>query len=141
MNLNSLVFTSSDYKLTLTVTNSKSFTTTTIVGTLEEVKYTAKQETEALHVIGTSEAVALKGNAITYDGNLQMQAGELEQILKLAGISFITHATNATISLVALNGAFSRVFKDVIFDSHEGGTKAKDKDSKVTLNWKALSVK
>ena len=139
-NLNSLVFTSSDYNMSLTI-KGDSNTTVTGVATLEEVKYNAKTESEFLHVVGTKQPVALKTEGYTYEGNFSLQAGELEQALKDAGNLFLTETIDGVIAITALNGSFSRTFNSVIFDDHAGGTKAKDKDSKVTINWKALSVK
>ena len=34
----------------------------------------------------------------------------------------------------------AKLFKGVVFTDHQGGTKSKSKDSKVTLNWKAVSA-
>jgi hypothetical protein len=134
-NLNNLVFTSSDYNMGLSFAGA-----TNTVATLEEVKYNVKKESEFLHVVSTDYPVALKGNAITYEGNFILQAGELEQYLKAANVLFITDVIDGTIAITALNGSLAKTFKNVIFDSHDGGTKAKDKDSKITVNWKALSV-
>ena len=134
-NQNAIVYTSSDYAIALSIGGNKN-----VLATCEEVKYGSKIESEFLHIVGSDYPVALKSNAITFEGNLTLQAGELEAILVKAGVLFLTEVKDNTISISALNGSFSRVFKSVIFDSHEGGTKAKDKDSKITINWKGLSV-
>lgn len=134
-NQNAVVYTSSDYSITLNVGGSKN-----ILATCEEVKYGSKIESDFLHAVGSDYPVALKSNAITYEGNLTLQAGELEAILKAKGVLFLTEVKDNVIVISALNGNFIRTFNSVIFDSHEGGTKAKDKDSKITINWKGLSA-
>ena len=137
-NQNQLVYTSSDYKMSFTAGAGNY-----IPLTLEEVKYNVKKESEFLHVIGTDYPVALKGNAVTYEGNFILQAGEIEAYIKTISpkVDFLTDIIDGVISITALNGSFSKTFNSVVFDAHDGGTKAKDKDSKVTINWKALSVK
>ena len=136
LNLNRLVFTSSDYKLGV------SFGLLTLPAlTVEEVTFTAKKEADYTYIIGSEEPVDIKTNNASYEGTLVMQAGELETILALNGFAFATQALNGMISIVAFNGlSMAKVFKKVAFLSHAGGTKAKNKDSKVTINWKSVSA-
>jgi hypothetical protein len=137
-NANTLTYTSSDYKISFTA-GAGNYTPIT----LEEVKYNVKKESEFLHVVGSDYPVALKGNAVTYEGNFIIQAGELENYIKtiVPKVDFLTDIIDGVIAITAYNNSFSKTFNHVIFDSHDGGTKAKDKDSKITVNWKALSVK
>ena len=136
LNLNRLVFTSSDYKLAL------SFGVVSLpVFTLEEVTYQVKKEAEYTYIVGSEEPTEIKTNNASYEGTVIMQAGELETVLALNGFAFATQVLNGTISIIAFNGlALAKVFRNVAFITHEGGTKAKSKDSKVTLNWKAVSA-
>src|ERR1017187_6148695 len=105
MNNNALVYTSSDYNIALSISGNKS-----VLATCEEMKYGAKIESEFFHFIGDDEPGALKSNAASYEGNLTLQAGELEKILTKAGVLFLTQVKDNVISLTALNGSFSRTF-------------------------------
>jgi hypothetical protein len=136
INLNRLVFTSSDYKLGV------SFGLVTLpVLTLEEVTYSAKKEADYTYVIGSEEPVDIKTQNAVYEGTIVMQVGELETVLAANGFTFATQVLNGTISIIAFNGLMmTKIFKRVAFLSHDSGTKAKNKDSKVTLNWKAVSA-
>jgi hypothetical protein len=136
LNLNKLVFTSTDYKLAV------SFGVVSIpIFTLEEVSFQAKGEADTTYIVGSNQPVEQKINNCSYEGSLTMQAGELETALALNGFAFATQVSNGVISIVAFNGlAMAKIFRKVVFTSHSGGTKAKNKDSKVTLNWKAVSA-
>lgn len=140
MNLNGLVFTSSDYKLGLSLGK-----VVIPVLTLEEVRYSAKTDLDYTYIIGSKEPIAVKTDKASYEGSLVMQAAELEVLLALNGFVFTTQVINGTISIVALanNGRGAplvKIFRNVVFTHHEGGTRAKDKDSKVTLNWASTNA-
>ena len=140
INLNGLVFTSSDYKLGLSLG-----LITIPVLTLEEVKYTITGDLDYTYIIGSTEPVSVKTNNSSYKGTLIMQSGELEALLALNGFVFVTQVINGTISIVALannerGSPLVKVFRNVVFTEHSGGTKAKDKDSKVTLNWASTNA-
>jgi hypothetical protein len=135
MNLNGLVYTSSDYKLAVSCNG-----VTVPIATLESFDYAAKKESEYVHVIGSDEPVALKTNTSTYPGKLTLQAGELEILLKALGFMYATQITNATISIVSFDGNVSKILKSVVFDSHDGSVKAKDKHSLITINFNSLST-
>jgi hypothetical protein len=134
-NLNRLIYTSSDYKLALSCNG-----VTVPLSTLESFDYGAKKETEYIHVIGDDEPVGLKTNTSTYPGKLSLQAGELELLLKALGFMYATQITNATVSIVSFDGNVSKILKSVVFDSHDGSVKAKDKHSLITLNFNSLST-
>jgi hypothetical protein len=135
MDYNKLIFTSSDYKMVISVAG-----VTAPITILESFDYGAKKESEYIHRIGSDEPAGLKTNASTYPGKLQMEAGELEILLSTLGFVFMTQIVNATISIVTPFGDLIKVFKGCIFESHDGSVKAKDKRSLISIDFKAVSV-
>jgi hypothetical protein len=135
MNLNSIIFTASDYKIAISVNGI-----TWPVSIVEDFAYGAKKEKEYIHTIGSDEPVGLKTSASTYPGSMSMEAGELEQYLIALGFVFITQLNGATISVVTYKGDLVKVFKSCVFDSHDASFKAKDKRSLVKINFDAIGV-
>jgi hypothetical protein len=135
MDFNKLIFTSSDYKMVVSVNG-----VTVPITILESFDYGAKKESEYIHRIGSDEPAGLKTNASTYPGKISMEAGELEIFLAKLGYVFVTQITGATISIVTPYGDLVKVFKGCVFESHDGTVKAKDKRSLITMDFKAVSV-
>ncbi len=139
MNLNGLVFTSSDYKITLSATGPNG-RFPIILNIVESFDYSAKKESEYIHVIGTDEPQALKTNTSTYPGKITIEAGELELFLIACGAVFITQLYDATISIVTLKGDLVKIFKSCVFTDHSGAVKAKDKRSLISINFESLGA-
>ena len=133
MNLNKLIYTSSDYKIALSYNG-----VTVPLNIVESFDYGGKKESEYIHAVGTDEPVGLKTNTSTYPGKLSMEAGEVEIFLKAAGLALMTQITNATISVVTFDGNLAMIYKSVVFTSHDGSFKAKDKRSLITLSWESI---
>lgn len=137
-NLNGLIYTSSDYKMALSAVGPTGLTVKVPLTTVESFDYGSKVEGEYIHVVGDKEPIGHKTNTSTYPGKLTLQAGELEIILKAIGAVMATQISNATITIIALNGAFAKIAKNVDIMSHDGSVKAKDKQSLITLNYEGL---
>jgi hypothetical protein len=138
LNLNPLVYTSSDYKITLSASNGVT-TVTVPLFIVEDLGYGAKKEVEYIHGIGSDEPRALKTNTSTYPGKLTIEAGELENICLALGIVFTTQIESFTIAIIG-GSSLVKVFKNCVFDSHDATIKAKDKRSLISLNFNALGV-
>ena len=135
MNLNKLIFTAADYKIALSVNGF-----TVPLSIVESFDYGAKVEHEYIHVVGSSEPQGLKTNTSTYPGKISMEAGELEIFLALNGYVFATQIKDATISIIALNGDFIKVFKSCVVTSHDGSVKSKDKRSIISLAFESIGA-
>lgn len=135
MDYNKLIFTSSDYKIAISVGGQ--LAPLTIV---EAFEYNAKKESEYIHRIGSDEPAGLKTNTSTYGGSITIEAGELEIFLALLGDVFATQITDAIISIVTPFGDLVKVFKGCVIDTHDASIKAKDKRSTVKCDFKAVSV-
>jgi hypothetical protein len=135
MNLNSLIFTSSDYKIAVSCNG-----VTAPLSIVESFDYGAKKESEYIHVIGTDEPQGLKTNTSTYPGKITIEAGELELFLAALGYVFATQITSATISIVTYKGDLLKIFKNCVFTSHDGSVKAKDKRSLITLSFESTGA-
>jgi hypothetical protein len=139
LNLNPLVYTSSDYKIVLSAKNSLGMTITAPLFIVEDLGYGAKKEVEYIHAIGDDEPRALKTNTSTYPGKLTIEAGELENFLLGLGIVFATQIQSFNIAIIA-GANLVKAFKNCVFDSHDATIKAKDKRSLISLNFNALGV-
>ena len=139
LNLNPLVYTSSDYKIVISAKNDAGQTITAPVMIVEDLGYGAKKEVEYVHAIGSDEPRALKTNTSTYPGKLSIEAGELEILLIALGLVFATQIQSFTIAIIA-GPTLVKSFKNCVFDSHDATIKAKDKRSLISLNFNALGV-
>ena len=139
LNLNPLVYTSSDYKITISAKNDNGQVITVPLFVVEDLGYGAKKELEYIHGIGSDEPRALKSNTSTYPGKLSMEAGELENLLIGLGVPFATHIQSFTIAVIG-GANLVKVFKECKFDSHDATIKAKDKRSLISMNFMALGV-
>ena len=135
MDYSKLIFTSSDYKLAISVGNN-----TVPLTIVESFDYEAKKEVETIHRIGSDEPAGVKTNASTYGGKISIEAGELEIFLKLLGYVAAHQISDATISIVTPFGDLLKIFKGCAISSHAGSVKAKDKRSLISLDFTAVSI-
>lgn len=139
MNLNGLIYTSSDYKIALSATGPAGQIKVPLT-IVESFDYGAKKEVEYVHIVGSDEPAGLKTNTSTYPGKITMEAGELDKLLAAVGAVFTTQLTDATISIVTFDGLLVKIFKSCVFSSHDGSVKAKDKRSLITLSFDSLGA-
>lgn len=138
-NLNQLVLTAADYKSILivpTANGSKTF----ILLTLANIGWDIKRDSELVYAVGNTDAVANKSNGVGLTGKLNIQAGEMTQVLGVCGFVETTQIQGATLAITSLTGGLSRVFDGLNFNSENLDIKAKDKESLISTDWTALTV-
>ena len=141
LNLNALIYTSSDYKIVISARGG--FLLPHVVMpllTVESLDHGSKKEHEYIHSIGSDEPVGLKTNTSTYPGKITCEAGELIAYLAAMGLTMATQITDATISVVSFDGLYAFIYKGVVITSDDKSIKAKDKRSLVTLSFEAVGV-
>lgn len=136
LNLNNLIYTSTDYKIALSIPGG----VTAPLNSVESYGYEAKVEDETIYAIGQDEPIGEKQNAAQYSGKLSLQAGELQALLAASGLVLGTQIKGATLSIVTFAGDLLHVWKSVNVISQSGDVKAKDKQTLVNLTWKAVGV-
>lgn len=134
-NLNQLIYTAADYKITLLFNG---------IGiplqTCQDFSSNIKSEEEDIFAIGQTDPIGSKTNATTYAGKLSAQAGEILTFMRLNGFANTLQIQGATLAIVALgNPALTKIFSGVNVTSEDLNIKAKDKQSLVEMNWKAVS--
>ena len=134
-NLNQLIYTAADYKITL-LFNSIGIP----LQTCQDFSSNIKAEEEDIFAIGQTDLIGSKTNATTYAGKLSAQAGEILTFMRLNGFANTLQIQGATLAIVALgNPALTKIFSGVNVTSEDLNIKAKDKQSLVEMNWKAVS--
>jgi hypothetical protein len=136
-NLNDLVLTAADYKVLIIIPGAGSYPLLTV----ETVSYNNAREEETVYAVGVEEPIAAKRNAAKYSGKLSLQNGELSAILQIAGLVEATQIAGATLAITAVTGGFQRTHSGLNINSESLDIKAKDKQSIVSLDWTALTVK
>jgi hypothetical protein len=138
-NLNQLIITAALYKTVLvipTANGSLSF----VLLTASQLDWADASEGETIHAIGDEEPIGNKSNANKYSGKLTMQIGELNVILQACGFNSAIRVRGATLAITALTGGFAKVYKSLNINSDTESTKAKDKESLVTMDWMAIGL-
>jgi hypothetical protein len=132
-----LIVSAAQYKSVLTLNNKLPF----LLLSLEEISFDATREHEYFYAIGQQEPFGQNRNAATFAGSMTLQAGEFATILKAAGLVEGTQIEGATLAITSLNVAgIQYVFNELCINSQGLSVKAKEKDSKISLKWNALSV-
>jgi len=73
-------------------------------------------------------------------GKLSAQAGEILTFMRLNGFANTLQIQGATLTIIAVgNPALTKIFSGVNVTSEDFNIKAKDKQSLVEMNWKAVS--
>lgn len=141
INLNQLVQTGADYKISIDVPNAVTGGSTAfMIQTAQEFSYDIEVEDESIYAIGVRKPIAEKSNAKSYKGKLVLQSGEANAIIGLSGLNDATNVQGCTLGIGALQGAFGRVFEAVNFNSESLNVKAKDKQTPISINWKGIGV-
>lgn len=135
-NYNTLIYTAADYKLLLLDGG-----TPLPLLTLSAFDASVKTEDETIFAIGEVEPIGEKSNGTQYTGKLEIQAGELYAYMKIKGYANPTEIRNANLALTSLDGLINFVYSGVNIISGDFSIKAKDKQSMISMNWKAVSVK
>ena len=134
--LNQLILTAANYKVLLIVDR-----VTYPILTGETISWNIAREQETIYAIGDEEPIGEKRNAAKYSGKLSLQNGEMSAILQVSGYSEATQITGATLAIASTNGLFSQVYGSMNINTAGCDIKAKDKQSIISLDWNALSMK
>ena len=134
--LNQLILTAANYKVLLIVDR-----VTYPILTGETVSWNIAREQETIYAIGDEEPIGEKRNAAKYSGKLSLQNGEMAAILQVSGYTEATQLVGCTLAIASTNGLFSHVFGLVNINTAGVDLKAKDKQSIISLDWNALSLK
>jgi hypothetical protein len=133
----SLVITAAEYKTILTLNNGQTYIILTPLG----ISMSTTRSEESIYAIGQNEPIANKRTETKYTGSLELQVGEWGTILKAAGLVEGTQVENANLAILSLNPlGIQRVYNGLNINDEGIDVKAKDKDSKVSLKWTAVSV-
>lgn len=135
-NLNSLILTAADFKVVLNIPGVSAFP----LKTVENISWNNAREDETIYAVGEEEPIGEKRNAAKYSGKISMQLGELSSILGLSGLVEGTQIANATLAITAVQGGFKRVWSGFYINTEAQDIKAKDKQTVVSLDWKALTI-
>ena len=135
-NLNSVIYTSSDYKIVISVSGI-----TVPLSTVESFDHSASKEAEAIYACGTDEPIGIKSNKSSYKGKLTIQKGELEALLLALGYAAATQIRNATIAITAFNGiSFAKIYRSCVITGDDNSVKAGDKQSLVNLPFESIGI-
>ena len=139
-NLNDLILTAADYNTVFSFNDVNGAKQRYLLQTTSELNYDLSKEGEYIYAVGTTEPIGNKGNAKSYKGGWSLQTGELNAILQLGGFNNAVDIEGATLSIAALVGGFSLVFKDVNILGNSGGITAKAKETISKLSFQAIGL-
>lgn len=132
----SLIYTAAEYKLVWLING-----TAYPLKTITDFGTSAKVEDESIYAIGAEDPIAEKVTGTQYTGKLSLQAGELDAILRSQTLSAATQIRGSQLGITAISGTFARIYGTVNITTEDLDVRAKDKQSIISLGWKALSVK
>ena len=124
MDLSKFYYSSADFKIFLSIPNGS---TTPIF--LEEVEINEKVETEAQHVVGDIDPVAITEANRTYNGKFSGAVGQMELLLQLNGLNKYTDIKNANIIVSSTDGVIVKRVIGVYVNS--GGIAIKKGDKSI----------
>lgn len=135
MNLSKFYYSSAEFKIFLSIPGGS---TSPIF--LEEVEINEKIETEAQHVVGDVNSVAITVNSRTYNGKFSGAVGQMELLLQLNGLSRYTDIANALIIISSTNGIVVKRIIGVFVNSAGISMKKGDKNILSSLDFEALDL-
>lgn len=135
MNFNPIIYTSADYIIALSIKGIPY-----PLSLVQEVSFGAKKNAEYQYIIGSTEPEEIIDSNSSYPGRIQMEAGELELLLIANLYSSPTQIRDATLTIISKAGALVKQFFSLCIIGYDGGTKAGDKRSLVTLTYESLGI-
>lgn len=143
--IDKLIFTAADYKIILKLQSGVTaggynvvIPYTAPLFTAESISTNISYEDETFYAVGSAKPIAEKRNGKKFTGTLTIQAGEMAAILLAAGLPDATEIQDATLAITA--PAFLRVYTGLNINTESLDVKAKDKQTLVKLDWKAMEV-
>lgn len=135
MDYSKLFFPASDYKITISCNGIM-----VPLMLVESFDYSRKIETEVFHAIGSIEPQGIQSNTATYEGKIQIEAGELQLFLIALGYQFASEISGATIAICTSFGDIVKIFKNCALGSDDRSVKAKEKRSLASIDFKSTGV-
>ena len=135
-NLNTLILTAADYKVSLVIPGVGAFPLLTV----DTISYNVAREEETIYAVGEELPIGNKRNAAKYSGRLSLQNGEINAVLSIAGFRESTQIAGAVLAVTAVTGGFARTFSGMNINTEALDVKAKDKQSMVSLDWTATVI-
>ena len=135
MNLSKFYYSSAQFKIFLSIPGGS-----TSPVFLEEVEINEKIETEAQHVVGDVNPVAITENSRTYNGKFSGAVGQMEILLQLNGLSRYTDITDALIIISSLDGIIIKKIIGVFVNSAGIAMKKGDKNILSALDFEAVDL-
>lgn len=130
-----LIYTSAQYAITVVV-NSVPFQ----IVTGQVLDNSHNVETETIWAVGQAQPIGIKTNAESYKGKLEVQLGEWNAILQLAGYTSAIQMNGVIIAVTAYVGAFNMTVSGCVFSSQAINIKAKDKMTVASMDFEGLSI-
>lgn len=140
-NYNQLIYTAADFKLLLLVPNAAGALLPFPLVTAQSFGSSHKTEDETIYAIGETDPIGEKTNGNQYTGKFEIQKGEMAVILKTTGYASPIQIKGAQLAITSYDGIVNEVYGGINVTSSDYDVKAKDKDTKVACNWKAVSLK
>lgn len=135
MNLSTFYYSSADFKIFLSLPGGS---TSPIF--LEEVEFTEKIETEAQHIVGEVNPVAITENSRTYTGKFSAAIGQMEFLLQTNSLSRYTDIANAIIIISSTSGIIVKRIIGVFVNSAGIAMKKGDKNILSSLDFEFLDL-
>ena len=142
IDLSGFVFTAADYKILLLI-GASPFQLQTVSGISRDVTVSE----ESIYAIGNEGKIAVKTTGTDIKGKLELQVGELYTILTSMGLTNGTQIKNAIITVASIGSVsnpavpvFRQIISGVNITSDAFDIKAKQGDSKISLNYTALNI-
>lgn len=135
-NRNQLIITAAQFTSMLIIQGGGSYK----LLTLESISMSETSEGETIYAVGEEDPIGEQSNANKYSGKLGLQVGELNAILLIEGLRSAIRIRNATISVVALKGGFSRTYLGCNINTSTCDVKRKDKESLYSLDFAAVGI-
>ena len=140
-NYNALIYTAADYKYILLVSNAAGQYIPFPLLTAVSMGDSHKTEDETIFAIGEADPIGEKTNGNQYTGKLEIQNGEMNNILRVLNIASPIFIKGAQIAKTTYDGLINQVYSGVNIISADFDMKAKDKSTVVSCNWKAVGLK
>lgn len=138
-NLNGLIINSKDYKIVIIIPTAQGSLTFPLL-TVNGLDWNDASENEEIYAMGSEEPIGNKSNANSYKGKITLQVGELNAILALSGFNSAIRVRGATLGITAITGGYAKVYKNVNFNTDNSSSKAKDKESLVSIDWSSIGL-
>lgn len=135
-NRNQLIITAAQFTGMLIIQGGGSYK----LDTIESLSMSETSEGETIYAVGEEDPIGEQSNANKYSGKIGLQVGEMNAIMLIEGIRSAIRIRNATFSIAALKGGFTRTFLGCNFNTATVDIKRKDKESLYSIDFNAVGI-